>query len=71
MDISINSQPNWITLPIDTQYYDTNLRTAFKLENNIVKEWVEQNNNWIRSSDYTSWIPLSDNITKNPNYIAL
>jgi hypothetical protein len=61
----------WDTLPSDTQYYDTKLHIALKLENDMVWEWVALRKVWVRSPDYTSWIPLNKYMVKNPNWVEL
>lgn len=61
---------NWSALPSDTQYYDTLHRIALKLSNKVVLEWSPNQHCWVRSYDYTSWIPLNRNMKKNPNYVA-
>lgn len=66
----INPPVDWSSLPPDAQCYDTKLHIALKLENDIVWEWVEVRKVWVRSPDYTSWIPMNKYMVKNPSYVA-
>lgn len=60
---------NWDLVPYDTHYYDLKLMTPLKQENGIVWEWV--GSRWIRSSDYTSYIPLTKYMLQNPECSSL
>ena len=60
---------DWDSVPYDTHYYDLKLRTPLKQENDIIWEW--NGIKWIRSTDYTSWIPISKHMLPNPECSSL
>jgi len=51
---------DWNVYPITAQYYDIRTHHALKIDKNIVYQWNESSGVWVRSTDYTSIVPLDE-----------